>query len=392
MIRLVGSNGKALGKRLHGMRCARRRYTAPSTDEPLAPRRAFDDTDGLLFAEVVQVPDSTSMVGSSSSSGSSHRAALQQVLERQQGLPAWEGRPPAGWPRFDSFDDPRFHFAVMRQTAAATERWLDRGRAFCHLCDEPVATMATHTGYWDHCNMLLFTRLCARYSRAWPSAESVLASKYGRACARQAALRRDESSVFRRDAIKSLVDEMALPASSSTGAPLRGTLTRALHGHWDWAMGGLGERQYREALGRVMVRCLPPLSAQLQTRFQQKCWGRKNLEQLYDAMDIGGLEVRAGAAARREEKNDKGSFMRQLFSEMMLLSYSGLVAAEVSAARKPVTDVQVAALTWVLEAIAVELAFMTSQHYMERAEVVLRRNIGSIAATNEALESLGFTL
>ena len=299
--------------------------------------------------------------------------------EQQNLLAAWEGTPL--WPRRQLFGH-SVHVSAFRQTGAAHTRWLDKVKAHCDLCDEPVALLGTHTGYWDHCNMFLHLRTVAVYRRTW-TAPRVTQSALGRAAEKHWQAAGSKTVDARRAQLRSLLVELSLPPHA--GAPLRGTLTKALQGGWDWSMGGMGERQFREAVGRVMVPLLPPMSAQLQTRFQQKCWGRKNLEALYDSMDLGALEIDFGAAGRRTEKNDKGSFMRQVLSELLLITEMR-GAADVVAEQR-LSEVQLVAAEQALQGLTFELVAMTSQHYTERAEIVWKRN--GQPTDPKALEALG---
>lgn len=337
-------------------------------------------------------------------------AAEAARIARQNCVLAAEGNDV--WPRFDSFPDEAQHSRVaeVESRTARDGFWIDKRQAYCRLCDEPVGNLTTHSGYWDHCNLLLFLRVVATYRRTWSYADVVSAQPWALAVARArdsvdgARATIDHDSAARRARIGAMLVELSRPPVANPqahgSATLAGTLRRALQGEWGWAMGGMGERQFRSAIGRVIVPLLPPMSAQLQTRFQQKCWGRKNLEMLYDVVDVGAIEESYGNP-RREEKNDKASLMRQLLSELLFIDATGCVDGDlrcaeldlVERADAPATgaadvveglrdtgvcdvsrDVRAAAVEWLVAQLAFELVHLVTAHYVGRAMTLWLRH------------------
>lgn len=84
--------------------------------------------------------------------------------------------------------------------------------------------------------------------------------------------------------------------------------------------GGNGERMLRETVSRLSNQMVPPISAQAMTRWQQKAWGRQNLEVMFDLLHLGDVfqmgvyQGRVSCVAT--SKDQKGAVMRQLAFEL----------------------------------------------------------------------------
>lgn len=81
-----------------------------------------------------------------------------------------------------------------------------------------------------------------------------------------------------------------------------------------------GERCFRATVSALLTPMMFPLSAQGQTRWSQKFWGRQTLEMLFDALDLGtGVQSRLFSmpvAAVACTKDQKAAVMRQLIYQV----------------------------------------------------------------------------
>eukprot|EP00331_Platyophrya_macrostoma_P034861 CAMPEP_0176442890 /NCGR_PEP_ID=MMETSP0127-20121128/22086_1 /TAXON_ID=938130 /ORGANISM="Platyophrya macrostoma, Strain WH" /LENGTH=468 /DNA_ID=CAMNT_0017827993 /DNA_START=160 /DNA_END=1562 /DNA_ORIENTATION=+ len=85
--------------------------------------------------------------------------------------------------------------------------------------------------------------------------------------------------------------------------------------------GGNGERMFRETVSCLSNQMVPPISAQAMTRWQQKAWGRQNLEVMFDLLNVGSVFQKGVFGGRvlpcvAETKDQKGAVMRQLVFEL----------------------------------------------------------------------------
>lgn len=104
-----------------------------------------------------------------------------------------------------------------------------------------------------------------------------------------------------------------------------------------YPMSNVGERTFRALVSRRVTQLLPPMGAEATTRVQQRCWGRGNLEALFDLLAIGRLQedlttstastgvvlttaaATGGVGRVARSKNDKGAVVRQVVQELSMV-------------------------------------------------------------------------
>ena len=173
--------------------------------------------------------------------------------------------------------------------------------------------------------MVLFFKLYAQYGRSWVSrdvlagAYRLMPTQYGRLLLSGDELYSDERDDLRRAELASLIRFLTRPPNNA--------LRVSLHGRkGSEGLAYQGERTFRVDVARLCTMLLPPMSAEYVSMFQQKCWGRKNLELLYDSLGFAELQESLGAQAM-VEKNDKGDVVRQVIAELHLAAHGSLAVS-----------------------------------------------------------------
>ncbi|ESS65400.1 hypothetical protein TCDM_06222 [Trypanosoma cruzi Dm28c] len=239
---------------------------------------------------------------------------------------------------------------------------------YCHLCHEPVEVAIQHCAWWDHVTRLAAIRLIAIYPRRWSpvavlrEANEVLPTavmvsprphpflSFSEAVDADDVSLMDMSScyVFEREAVVRRAELAAIlrvlctakDADSRDDAEqrissiipvLRESLFLSANGT---PAASSGERTFRAYISRQISVFLPPMAPEPTTRIQQRCWGRKNLEIMFDLLGVASLQRIAGAPVEAVTKNEKAAVLRQIIYELAtVLSEGDAEFAETSCAK-----------------------------------------------------------
>jgi len=236
---------------------------------------------------------------------------IPRVLEH----PA-EGSPV--WPRSSIYGDaPPLH--IFDCVPRSKRVWIDARAGYCHLCAEPVSNLSTHSGWWDHVNYHYSLRHLSVVDR--PSDQCLNEESLRGPAVLQSSRRyfpkvewntpRRHPSlgghichVYEKDDLVRLITLRHLLEWLCQEGVLTFALGEVRHGAVNE-----GERMFRADVSRQCQMIFPPLSPQCMTRIQQKCWGRKNLEVLFDTLRLGDLQTRYAGVAPSTEKDDKGAIL-----------------------------------------------------------------------------------
>nr|CCC92325.1 conserved hypothetical protein [Trypanosoma congolense IL3000] len=293
--------------------------------------------------------------------------------------------------------------------------FLDVENSYCHLCREPVGVSAiTHLSDRDHHNMQLFLFLSTLFPRnavcggsetgstaapanASTATENVLlyhpASVMGGAAKLFPRLSRavsDGQVHTQQDALRRASLQSMLVLLSSGSIEVGGTarngppVLRVFHGDVSTELAHSGERLFKKDVSRVIVEWFPALSAGVSTQIAHKCWGRSNLESVFDALRLQpllnqrsseapankGLTVSHGVKRNElKTKTEKASFMRLLMWE--LTTRNEEVDANFSGA-SPLSEVDQLLLQLARRRLAFELVYLQSLKYMQCANTILQ--------------------
>ncbi|KAG5508735.1 hypothetical protein JKF63_05233 [Porcisia hertigi] len=310
--------------------------------------------------------------------------------------------------------------------------WVDSRRGFCHLCQEPVSNITSHTSDRDHTSMLFFLLLYTAYPRhdllteaaRAPTAgeKAALAVKEGDCTSSSSASPSSPPSLYRRGAdtpdamsvSKKKLGPLFTPDRVLSGArrhfpslfhyvtdcrttdrlhvvddavrraelealllylahPPHQALSHVLQGQSPNGFWYSGERMWKAHISRIVTQLYPPMSAGMMTNFTQKCWGRTNGERLYDALCLHRIKAYHGWGPF-ESKERKAFFLRHLIWELLCAE----IRNEVSEETKLLTSLA-------LRRLAFEMVFLQSMDYMDRVQQV-HEMLGS--PTLEELKSM----
>ncbi|ORC91187.1 uncharacterized protein TM35_000061920 [Trypanosoma theileri] len=309
---------------------------------------------------------------------------------------------------------------------------------YCHLCREPVEVAIRHCAWWDHVTRQAAVRLIAIHPRRWDPAAVVkeaesfmpasvmtspkphpflkisksstftdpfmidMSSCYG--FEREAVVRRTELAALLR-----LLCTMNIKSSTSSNSSSN-NIDRDNHNSTDDSgecssfndpilreslflssagnpAANIGERTFRAYISQLITVLLPPMAPEPTTRIQQRCWGRKNLEIMFDFLGIASLQKLVGAPTVAVTKNEKGIIMRQIVYELAtVISQCDAMEAEIFSAEKYNrnaldTVVQTRLLVELtLQRLAYELIYLQTTVLMEQAwEVYVKLGLPSEA-------------
>ena len=208
------------------------------------------------------------------------------------------------------------------------QAWVDTKTEWCHLCDEPVGgAFGIHIGDRDHMCLQLFLSIYARYPhrQAGPDCESLpqRAAKVLAEAARDQRLR----GVYDYAACPYSQEHLHTLGEAQRRAELTALLvhlchpphmaiTHVLQGRSEPAFWHSGERMFRGHFSRTIAQMFPPMSAGVQTQFTHKCYGRTNLERMYDALRIADVQRQFGAEPQ-QCRDSKAQFMRLLMWNLL---------------------------------------------------------------------------
>jgi hypothetical protein len=239
----------------------------------------------------------------------------------------------------------------------AKQQWIDDKRGWCWLCSEPVGgNLGVHISDRDHVCLGLFAYMIAQYPRDW-SFERVLqsASRPLREHAAGIPWSQDHlhctSDCVRRAEITGLLFQLCQHPHDVLSSSFSGKATSNV-----WVS---GERMFKVHLSRLVTVMSPPMAPGVHTQFTHKCWGRSNLERVYDALNIADIKEKLFKVEAKTTRDARAYWMRLLFWEAM----TALDNRDVS----PVTEVLLEEL---LRRLAFELIFHMSMYYMNRATQV----------------------
>jgi hypothetical protein len=318
---------------------------------PTATVAAIGSSDRVVQPSAAASPASapSNRKGGTPGSGSSNaafgpRAFVPVLAKLPEGSIAWAR---------SSYYHPTAIGSLFEGTPRSKRAWIDPVRCFCHLCQEPVSNMLTHACWWDHVTLHWSIRHLSSVWRVWSprrvevdyclsaqqrrrrrpappaapaSAEAALLSharatlppfggflKQPRANPHPhspfpAILQVEKCDETRRMELAALIRSLNRPPFSCVSFSFKDQRSGAV---------GQGERMFRAEVSRLCQTMIPPCSAETMTRLQQKCWGRKNLEILFDRLQLGQMMEEGGMQAATT-KDHKGAILRQLFFELVM--------------------------------------------------------------------------
>jgi hypothetical protein len=147
--------------------------------------------------------------------------------------------------------------------------------------------------------------------------------------------------------------------SSSTRVKYTAPLTHALQGRAPLPLWVAGERIFKVNIGRLAATMLPPMAPGTQSTFTQKCWGRSNLERMYDALNIARIHKSFGVEPKTT-RDSRAFFMRTLFWELHAAMES-----------RELCDTADVLVRDALRRIAFEAMFLQSMYYMNRCQMLV---------------------
>ncbi|EAN76523.1 hypothetical protein, conserved [Trypanosoma brucei brucei TREU927] len=206
---------------------------------------------------------------------------------------------------------------------------------YCKLCCEPVELPIRHCAWWDHVTRMAGLRLTAIYPRRWdPSAlmQELWAGKFpvrfmnterphpylrpSHDGPSWSDLRQcyvfEREAVVRRGELRAILHILSTDVSGGRRV-LRESLVLSPDGSY---AANVGERTFRAFISRHITPLLPPMGPEPTTRLQQRCWGRKNLEAMFDLLGVEALQRLSGVEEVAVTKNEKATVMRQIVYEL----------------------------------------------------------------------------
>ncbi|KAH9584270.1 hypothetical protein LSM04_006368 [Trypanosoma melophagium] len=300
----------------------------------------------------------------------------------------------------------------------------DSTGSWCHLCREPLGlSLITHLSDREHHNHQLFLFLYAAFPRGvgkltnksyHPSAvlkeAALLFPKLSKAVS--AGYTHTEQDALRRASLQSMLIQLSSSSSSSSSSSNNNNnnnnnssskfssctsvrvkpILAVFYGDVIPELAHSGERLFKSEVSRLIVEWFPAMGPGVITQIAHKCWGRSNLESIFDALHIQEIvdtrlhEARVSAARATAQskggsssltrnkawkellrrklstKSEKALFMRTLFWELTTR------CEETSS----FTEVECLLLQLVRRQLAFEMVYLQSMKYMQHADVTMR--------------------
>lgn len=239
------------------------------------------------------------------------------------------------------------------------QMWMDLKSGWCHLCQEPIgSSMGIHIGDRDHICLALFVHLYVNYPRRW-SPEGVMLSSE----CQFPSVHNHASTHTTTDHLHELTDaqrraDLEAILLHLCHAPHR-ALSHVLQGRSPSAFWYSGERMFKINLSRLASVMLPPMNAGVLTTFTHKCWGRSNLERMYDALNISRINKTFGVDGKTT-KDHKAYYMRSIFYELQSAPY-----------RDDIDEVTRLLIASAKRRLSFECIFLQSMHYMNRIQDIV---------------------
>lgn len=239
------------------------------------------------------------------------------------------------------------------------QMWMDLKSGWCHLCQEPIgSSMGIHIGDRDHICLAFFVHLHTNFPRRWNN-ESVVRS--AETCF---------PSVFQRATTHTSIDQLHTISDAQRRADLEAilvhlahqphfALTHVLQGKSPPAFWYSGERMFKVNLTRLASVMLPPMNAGVLTTFTHKCWGRSNLERMYDALNISRINQLFGIEGKTT-RDAKAYYMRSIFYEL-----------QSAPLRDDIDEVTQLLVASAKRRLSFECIFLQSMHYMNRIQEII---------------------
>ena len=270
--------------------------------------------------QVVAVDHSTAQASATSTTRSVSGALVSSSVLSPRSIVLKMPEGSISWAR-SNYYFPSSLSAVFEGLPRSKRAWIDPVKCYCYLCEEPVSNMLTHACWWDHVTLHWTMRHLSSVFRQWDPTHVLHVAKHTPAFSSMITrtrrnphpnspwgqiLQLDKSDEIRRMELAALLRSLNRPPFNCITFSFRDYRSGAV---------GQGERMFRSEVSRIWQTMVPPCSAECMTRFQQKCWGRKNLEILFDRLQLGKVMEECGVEPATK-KDHKGAIMRQVFLEL----------------------------------------------------------------------------
>ncbi|AAZ13334.1 hypothetical protein, conserved [Trypanosoma brucei brucei TREU927] len=299
--------------------------------------------------------------------------------------------------------------------------FLDTNASYCHLCREPLGVSSfTHLSDREHHNVQLFLFLSAAFPRGtlrdatdlsttfakttWraigrgdnTAGESILyhpdevMDDAARFCPRLLAAVKGgyahtEQEALRRASLQSMLILLSSGSITSDGATRREpAVLGVFHGDVLPELAHSGERLFKGEVSRLIVEWFPALSAGVGTQIAHKCWGRSNLESVFDALQLQTLiNQRCNRAAVRGSGSGwKSTLMKGLTTKTEKATFMRLLMWELTTRNEDVggdtndgvslNKVDRLLLELTRKRLAFEMVYLQSLKYMHLADALLQ--------------------
>ena len=238
---------------------------------------------------------------------------------------------------------------------------MDIKTGWCHLCQEPIgSSVGIHIGDRDHMCLALFLHLYVNYPRHWAT-QSILDSA-----------ERKFPGIHEHATTHLSMDHLHTVEDARRRADLEAilfhltddrhkALSHVLQGKSPGSFWYSGERMFKINMTRLATVMFPPMNNGMLTTFTHKCWGRSNLERMYDALNIATIQKHFGSDPKTA-KEAKAFYMRCIFWELQSASL-----------RTDIDEVTHLLIASAKRRLSFECIFLQSMQYMNRVHDTVKQ-------------------
>jgi hypothetical protein len=240
------------------------------------------------------------------------------------------------------------------------QSWMDIRTGYCHLCQEPIgSSLGIHMGDRDHMCLALFLHFFTNYPRHWLCQRVLQTSE-----TQFPRLNEYATMNLSMDHLHTVDDARRRADLESilwhlTDYPHR-ALSHVLQGKSPDGFWYSGERMFKVNITRIAAVMFPPMNNGILTTFTHKCWGRSNLERMYDALNIATIQRHFGCDPKTE-KEPKAFYMRRIFWEL-----------ESASIRDDIDEVTHLLIETAKRRLSFECIFLQSMQYMNRVQEIVK--------------------